>query len=381
MDFFEQQERTGRRIAWLAAGFIPCAILTALTSAWFVEKVFVLAYLVREKDLWLYGWHTMGSFYWATVILMFLLISFNAVWRSIRMPDDGVALLQNLGGRVMNWEGMTPKQLELQNVLEEMAIAAGRPVPPLVLLPSNGMNSITAGRRNGQIAIGVTEGSLRRLDRCQLQALLAHELGHIVHGDPKVNHVVLTWIHGLCFVHAMGYRLYCITAVEEEGAPAPSFRSLVALPFLVVGVLLMLAGWVGVFCSSLLTASVSRQQEYRADAAAMQFTRNPLGVKKAIEELTVSGLGGLQPQFWMDWGHMAFVRPTRMPAVVYGLSSHPSGTKRMEQIDWRWDGSFPTAEELMAEDRERETVASSPVQTPAPAPQAEREMSPRLRRR
>jgi hypothetical protein len=187
-----------------------------------------------------------------------------------------------------------------------MAIASGLPVPPVYVIPQPSINAFAAGLNFGDAVIGVNEGTLAHLDRDELQGVIAHEFSHLLNGDSRLNLRLLALLHGILFIGLVGEGL-----LRGLGRGARSRRSSgssrggsAGLPILLLGLGLTLIGYTGTLFGKLIRAAVSRQREYLADAAAVQFTRNPPGIAGALKKI-----GGL-------------AAGSRMPGPAAGEASH-----------------------------------------------------------
>src|SRR5262249_41066417 len=155
---------------------------------------------------------------------------------------------------------------QLLNVVEEMALAAGIPVPRVfVLEEERGINAFAAGFAPGDAVIGVTRGALELLTRDELQGVIAHEFSHVLNGDMRLNLRLIGALHGIVALTLFGSRLM-------------RKRNFLRWRRAAFGAVLYAIGWAGVLVARLIRCGVSREREYLADAAAVQFTRNPAGL-------------------------------------------------------------------------------------------------------
>jgi Zn-dependent protease with chaperone function len=179
-----------------------------------------------------------------------------------------------LGGRELT-EPEDALQRRLLNVVDEMALASGQPLPRVYLLPrEDSLNAFVAGWDAGDTALCVTRGALERLDRAELQGLVAHEFGHIRAGDLPLSMRLLALVWGLSLVHGFGRSLM---DTGEDGRVSP-------LAWM-VGALLAIVGWLGWLAGRALQAAVSRQREFHADASAVQFTRSRDGIGQVLRKV------------------------------------------------------------------------------------------------
>lgn len=166
-----------------------------------------------------------------------------------------------------------PEHRQLANIVDEMAIAAGVPVPQLFVIPDPSPNALAAGRDPAHAMIGVTEGALQLLDREETQGVIAHEMAHIANRDTLLMTVVTVLLGGIIMLADWGRRsLYLARSDRRRSSP---WAGLVVILLIALSPL----------AARLLAMAVSRQREYLADATAVEFTRNPEGLARALEKI------------------------------------------------------------------------------------------------
>jgi hypothetical protein len=236
----------------------------------------------------------------------------------------------------------------LLNVVEEMAIASGVPVPQVYVLDEErAINAFAAGHTTGDAAIGVTRGCIQMLSRDQLQGVIGHEFSHILNGDMRLNLRLIGIIFGLLCIATIGRVLL--------STRSRSSRDNNALPL--VGLALVLLGAIGVFFGRLIQAAVSRQREFLADASSVQFTRNPGGLSGALQKIGRYSFGSrLESEHAPDMCHMFFGNGVSEP--FFGLlATHPPIPDRVRAIDPTWDGKFPPLDEKQIEVVKRAAIS------------------------
>lgn len=207
--------------------------------------------------------------------LVLLFVLGGCVVESQRLREGGGPRVAHwLGGReVLNPDDATEKRL--LNVVDEMALASGQPVPRVfVLTREDAINAFVAGWRAQDLVLCVTRGALDRLTRAELQGLVAHEFGHIKEDDLPLSMRVLALVWGLSLVYGYGQTLM---GPNEKGHVGP-------LSWL-VGLVFSIVGWMGWMAGRILQAAVSRQREFLADASAIQFTRSRDGLGNVLRKL------------------------------------------------------------------------------------------------
>ena len=230
------------------------------------------------------------------------------------MAKGGSAVAESLGGRLVNPNTTDPDERKLRNVVEEMAIAAGVPVPKIYVLDEEeGINAFAAGHTPSDAAIGVTRGCMNLLKRDELQGVIGHEFSHILNGDMRLNLRLMGIIFGILCLAVIG-RVLLYTRGGKDRNPLP-----------LLGLALIVIGGIGVFFGRLIQAAVSRQREFLADASAVQFTRNPAGLSGALQKI-----GGcrLAARIRSRRGSQPHVLRQRPGQIVPRRDGHPSAAGR-----------------------------------------------------
>jgi len=214
----------------------------------------------------------------------------------------------------------------LLNVVEEMAIAAGVPVPKACVMEGGGLNAFAAGRRPSEGVIAVTQGLLERLDREELQGVVAHEMAHIRNRDTLYNVCAAVLVGTVALLSDMFLR-----GVPGRG-PGPAARRAGPAAGAVLAAAGLLLALFAPLAARLLQMSISRQREYRADAAAAAFTRNPLGLASALEKIAAAGAH--VPGANRGTQHLFIVNPLHRfgPASSALWSTHPPTEARIQRL-------------------------------------------------
>jgi Zn-dependent protease with chaperone function len=320
LSFYERQAAARRQTRWLVLAFAAAiaATVAALTAFSVVlltaDGALTLAdALVDEPAL-----VTSVALFWLVVIMG------SSAYRGLSLRDGGGAVARALGGTRVDRTTTDADLRRLRNVVEEMAIASGVPVPEIYVLDGeHAINAFAAGHSTANAAVAVTRGALTTLTREELQGVIAHEFSHILNGDMRLNIRLIGWLFGLLVVALMGRTLLRLAPGSRKGAAA-----VVAL-----GAGLFVLGFLGRGLGRVIQASVARERERLADASAVQFTRNPSGLKGAllkIASLPVAGrLGTARAD---EVAHMLFV-----PGLKGLLATHPPLVERVVALD----PSFP----------------------------------------
>jgi Zn-dependent protease with chaperone function len=263
----------------------------------------------------------------------------------MQMVKGGSVIAERLGGRLIQSGTDDPDEQKLLNVVEEMAIAAGLSTPPVYVSNETTINAFAAGFNETDAVIGVTRGTLERLNRDQLQGVIAHEFSHILHGDMRLNLNLITILSGVMFISQSGrVILYSMGSHHHRG------RSQSAAPIMGLGLGLIIIGYIGTVFGSLIKSAVSRQREYLADASAVQYTRNPEGIGGALK-IIGSGIGShIGSPRAEECSHMFFGDAIFARAFGF-LATHPPIDKRILRIEPRWNGEYLTGKPIVQQDK------------------------------
>lgn len=246
--------------------------------------------------------------------------------------------LQAGGERIADLMGATPvvrgsenplfeldSVVKLSNIVEEMALASGIPTPPLYIIDDDAINAFAAGWGVDDSIICVSTGACKRLTRNELQGVVAHEFSHIIHGDVKLNLWLSAMVFGLQAIFNLGLRL---TQFADDTRGKTTV-------FVFFGLSFLLAGSIGWLTGRLLQAAICRQREYLADASAVQYTRDPLGIGGALRKIAhQSQFTGVQLKTGMGTGNLVshmMLSPLSFKGSKW-VSSHPSVAKRIRRL-------------------------------------------------
>lgn len=255
----------------------------------------------------------------------------------------GTRVAEMLGGRPLSHDTNDLAERRLLNVVEEMAIASGTPVPPVYLMDESAINAFAAGDLPGNAVIGVTRGAVQRLSRDQLQGVIAHEFSHILNGDMRMNIRMIGILHGILLLSLIGHVLLRLCFFSSGGRSSNSGRGRggAVMAMLVASIVLIVLGSIGSFIGGLIKAAVSRQREYLADASAVQFTRNPAGIGGALKRIAaMSQHGRLNHPNAGIASHMYFAQGV-FEGLTGMMATHPPLRKRIRAIEPNWDGTLP----------------------------------------
>ncbi len=322
MNFFDAQDRARRSTRWLVIVYI---VATALIVAG-VTLITAAAFLMVGET----GRPADPSVLVATAVLATLLIIGATIYKTARLSSGGGRVALDLGGTLVAADVHDPLRQRLRNVVEEMAIASGIPVPEIYVLEEEmSINAFAAGFTPGDAAIAVTRGTLEILNRDELQGVIAHEFSHILNGDMRLNIRMMGVLFGIMILGIVG-RL--ILRGGFHSGLASSRRNKSAPAIMVFGLGLAVLGWIGVFFARLVKAAVSRQREFLADASAVQFTRQTDGITNALKKIggytEHSYIRSVDPE---EVSHMLFAGGISRLTSLF--ATHPPLIDRIQALD------------------------------------------------
>ncbi len=220
---------------------------------------------------------------WSTLLTL-AVIGLASLYRVTSLRGGGEVVAVQMGGSEVPADTRDPALRRLRNVVEEIAIASGVPMPRLYVLEQEaGINAFAAGYSPADAAIAVTRGCLQRLNRDELQGVIAHEFSHILNGDMRLNVRLMGVLFGILMLSIIGKRILLHIGAGSRLGGRRGLGPIAVV--LVVGVAGIVIGSIGVFFGRLIKAAVSRQREVLADASAVQFTRQTQGLAGALKKI------------------------------------------------------------------------------------------------
>jgi Zn-dependent protease with chaperone function len=352
MDFFEHQEQARRSTRRLILLFVLALVATVVA----VNLAGVIVFKAGGLPL-------PRHFYLTNTLVTLMFILGGSAWEIARLREGGEAVARSVGGRRIDPGTADPAERRLLNVVEEMALASGIPVPRVFVLErEEGINAFAAGWSVNDAVVALTHGALTRLNRQELQGVVAHEFSHILNGDMRLNLRLMGVVFGLLMLSMFGRFLLELggrgrVSVSSGEGKAAGGVALLAL----AGVALWLIGFIGVFFGRLIKAGVSRSREFLADASAVQFTRDPEGIGGALRK--IGGLAeGREPGSRIahpaaeSLSHL-FLGPALRALADGAFATHPPLADRVKRI-------YGRAMPWLAAPPESPTVARSPDPPP-----------------
>lgn len=338
MDFFRAQEQARKQTRLLVAYFaaaVFCIVVIINLALWF-GLVAITEPHQAQPPLW-----DAGRWLLTSVVVVGVILAASFV-RTLQFRQGGGAVARAVGGRRVDPSTRDPHEKRLVNIVEEMAIASGVPLPEIYILErEEGINAFAAGLQTHDAAVAVTRGALEQLSRDELQGVIAHEFAHILNGDMRINVRLAGIIFGILILALIGrgvlQSIYFSGARRSGGRNQNGGGAIVVI--MIIGLTLLLVGLIGELFGRLIQAAISRRREYLADASAVQFTRNPDGIAGALKRI---GAAHSRINSGSASGMAHFFFASAMSSSLSGaFSTHPPLPKRIRAVDPQWDGEYP----------------------------------------
>jgi Zn-dependent protease with chaperone function len=380
MDFFEAQARAKKRTSRLLALF-GLAVVGTIAAA-YVASIVILRYTGLDGgERALYGDYdprVASLLTWRPDIFGFvsagtlLVVGIASLVKWKQYSAGGSAVAESLGARRVEPGSAQPNERRLLNVVEEMAIASGTPVPAVYVLDDEpAINAFAAGLTTSDAVVAVTRGTLEKLNRDELQGVVGHEFSHILNGDMRLNLRIAAAVFGILVLGLAGRGILWSMRHSRSRSSRDRGNNGILLAIVLAGVALLIVGYVGYFFGRVIQAAVSRQREFLADASAVQFTRNPVGLTGALKKIGGYALGSrLESSKSAALGHFFFAQAFR--SGLTGLwSTHPPLDVRIRAIEPGFDGTYFEPPEVVDVARESFVTAGlAPARASRAAPPA-----------
>lgn len=325
MDFFAAQARARQQSRLLSVGFAVCLLVVVMVLNAVILGALRLGYATGANAQPLQGSLLQWSLVHPGIVMLNSLliggfIGCSSLFRMLQLREGGGYVARSVGGVRVERDTQDLRRRTLHNVVEEMALASGVPTPEVYVLENeDGINAFAAGHTPANAAIAVTRGALLRLNRDQLQGVIAHEFSHILNGDMRLSIRLMGLVFGLMVVALAGRTLLRLARHSQRGA----------MPVFALGAVIAIVGQIGFWGARILQAWISRRREDLADASAVQFTRNPDGLIGALVSAAAMGTG-------KRFGNPSMEQVAHMLFVSGGLrlmATHPPLLERLQALD------------------------------------------------
>ncbi|EJV0605962.1 M48 family metallopeptidase [Vibrio parahaemolyticus] len=366
MDFFHHQDTARQR--------------TGLLVMLFTLAVLAITGLVSVISIGIYFYFT-GEPFTTQSIISYCLLSFVGVLTVVSISsfirlselnaNGGRGVAESIGGKLISTDTSNAKHRQLLNVVEEMSIASGIPVPPVyVMTEEHGINAFAAGMSIDDAVIGVTQGALDAFSRDELQGVIAHEFSHILNGDMRLNTRLIGALFGItCIAHFSHLILDNPNSTRHVSRSSSDSNKGFAVIILIAIVCLVL-GWLGTLFGNMIKAAISRQREFLADASAVQFTRNDQGIAGALKKIGSNVQGStLNTKASDEMSHMMFGQ-SKLSGFSGLFATHPPLDERIRRIEPNWDGSYAQHSHAQNTAFDNEQVSGFAVGGGSPASQS-----------
>jgi Zn-dependent protease with chaperone function len=344
VNFFEAQDRARRSSRRLVGAYIAATIAIVLAVTTLVGVV-LFNYSRTGYDYAASMGLTAGDFIAqqqtvliGTAVLTTLFILGASLFKTAALSAGGGRVATDMGGTLVPADVQDPLRRRLRNVVEEMAIASGVPVPEIYVLEEEiGINAFAAGYTPSDAAVAVTRGTLELLERDELQGVIAHEFSHILNGDMRLNIRLMGVLFGIMVLGLVGrliirggYHRSIVSSRRDRGHAVT----------LAIGLGLVIVGAIGVFFARIIKAGISRQREFLADASAVQFTRQSSGIANALKK--IGGFNGGSKFTSHDPEEVSHMLFGQGASAMRLFATHPPLMQRIQALDPSFKASdFP----------------------------------------
>jgi Zn-dependent protease with chaperone function len=361
-NFFEQQDEARRRTGLLVFYFV-LAVVAIIATVYLAVTGILVGTGGQEHGSALFDPARLA----VVATIVGLVIGLGSLYKIVALQEGGAAVARLLGGRLVDPGSRVLAERKLLNVVEEMALAAGTPVPPVYVLDDEAsINAFAAGSSPRDAVVAVSRGCLEHLTRDEMQGVVAHEFSHILNGDMRLDLRVMGLLHGILLIALIGQivmRLAGNSGTARSSSDRDS-KDNSGMAYFLFGLALLVIGWAGVFFGRLIKAAISRQREFLADASAVQFTRNPDGIGGALKKI-----GGLEQGSRINSPHAEeachLFFSAGVPSFTALLATHPPLVERIRRIDPTFDGQFiPVAPDEAPVEPAKPAPLRGPLQPP-----------------
>ncbi|MBM5023823.1 M48 family metallopeptidase [Vibrio parahaemolyticus] len=366
MDFFHHQDTARQR--------------TGLLVMLFTLAVLAITGLVSVISISIYFYFT-GEPFTTQSIISYCLLSFVGVLTVVSISsfirlselnaNGGRGVAESIGGKLISTDTSNAKHRQLLNVVEEMSIASGIPVPPVyVMAEEHGINAFAAGMSIDDAVIGVTQGALDAFSRDELQGVIAHEFSHILNGDMRLNTRLIGALFGITCIAHFGHLILDNSNSTRHVSRSSSDSNKGFAVIILIAIVCLVLGWLGTLFGNMIKAAISRQREFLADASAVQFTRNDQGIAGALKKIGSNVQGStLNTKASDEMSHMMFGQ-SKLSGFSGLFATHPPLDERIRRIEPHWDGSYAQHSHAQNTAFDNEQVSGFAVGGGSPASQS-----------
>jgi len=326
MNFFEHQEQARKQSRWIIFAFVVVTLFIVITVN--VLLMIVLSSQSSEAVAGIFDpqtWLANSSLLLASSAATGGVIGLASLGKIVSLRSGGGKVARDMGATIVTPDTRDVLRRRLYNVVEEIALASGTPVPEVYVMENEpGINAFAAGYTASDAAVAVTQGTLEKLSRSELQGVIAHEFSHIFNGDMRINIRMMGVIFGITVIAILGRKFLRASSYQSRSSRNNNGSAIVA-----IGLVLMLVGYIGLFFARWMKSALSRQREYLADASAVQFTRDPEGISGALKKIAAYSHSSYLHSDSEEVSHMLFGSGYR--SLMF--ATHPPLEQRIARIE------------------------------------------------
>ncbi|TOB02400.1 Zn-dependent protease [Vibrio parahaemolyticus] len=366
MDFFHHQD-TARQRTGLLVMLFTLAVL-AITGLVSVISIGIYFYFTGEP----FTTQSIISYCLLSFVGVLLVVSISSFIRLSELnANGGRGVAESIGGKLISTDTSNAKHRQLLNVVEEMSIASGIPVPPVyVMAEEHGINAFAAGMSIDDAVIGVTQGALDAFSRDELQGVIAHEFSHILNGDMRLNTRLIGALFGITCIAHFGHLILDNSNSTRHVSRSSSDSNKGFAVIILIAIVCLVLGWLGTLFGNMIKAAISRQREFLADASAVQFTRNDQGIAGALKKIGSNVQGStLNTKASDEMSHMMFGQ-SKLSGFSGLFATHPPLDERIRRIEPNWDGIYAQHSHAQSTAFDNEQVSGFAVGGGSPASQS-----------
>ncbi|HCG8475199.1 TPA: M48 family metallopeptidase [Vibrio parahaemolyticus] len=366
MDFFHHQD-TARQRTGLLVMLFTLAVL-AITGLVSVISIGIYFYFTGEP----FTTQSIISYCLLSFVGVLLVVSISSFIRLSELnANGGRGVAESIGGKLISTDTSNAKHRQLLNVVEEMSIASGIPVPPVyVMAEEHGINAFAAGMSIDDAVIGVTQGALDAFSRDELQGVIAHEFSHILNGDMRLNTRLIGALFGITCIAHFGHLILDNSNSTRHVSRSSSDSNKGFAVIILIAIVCLVLGWLGTLFGNMIKAAISRQREFLADASAVQFTRNDQGIAGALKKIGSNVQGStLNTKASDEMSHMMFGQ-SKLSGFSGLFATHPPLDERIRRIEPNWDGIYAQHSHAQNTAFDNEQVSGFAVSGGSPASQS-----------
>jgi heat shock protein HtpX len=258
------------------------------------------------------------------IIPIAVLIAVGGTWFSYYNSDKIV--LSMTGAQIIDQDSSP----QLFNIIQELSMASGVPMPRVAIVNDDAPNAFATGRDPERGVVAFTTGLLRVMDREQLQGVAAHELAHIANRDTLVSAVAATTAGAIALLSDLVFRMMWFRGGQRNSREGANN------PILLIASLLILI--LAPIAAAMLRSAISRKREALADATAIDMTRNPAGLRRALEVLAADNT--VVQQRSTAVAHVWIESPLDASAASKLFATHPPIQERINLLKSMEDGTY-----------------------------------------